>query len=290
MLEVMNSDYVRLARAKGLSRRQVMVKHALRTALIPLTTVTALDIATIIGGAVDHRDRVPVAGDGRLPARRRSRSDDVYAVMAWLLVTGHRGDRVQPDRRPALRRSRPQDPLCLNTACLETRRPRPEAPVTAPAAGPGAPATEPRVHRRRAQPVAARVPPVPAAPVGVGSLVVFVLLVLLAYVGGALWQYDVGEITPDNSAPPSLDHPFGTDAVGQGPVRPGAARHPDLAAGRRARRVPGDARRHAVGRDRRLLRRARRHDHDAHLPTSSSRCRCSRSPRCSRTTSAAPGA
>jgi ABC-type dipeptide/oligopeptide/nickel transport system permease subunit len=49
----------------------------------------------------------------------------------------------------------------------------------------------------------------------VGSLVVFVLLVLLAYVGGALWQYDFGEITPDNSHPPSLDHPFGTDAVGK---------------------------------------------------------------------------
>ena len=47
------------------------------------------------------------------------------------------------------------------------------------------------------------------------SLVVLVLLVLLAYVGGALWRYDVGEITPDNSAAPSLDHPFGTDAVGK---------------------------------------------------------------------------
>ena len=47
------------------------------------------------------------------------------------------------------------------------------------------------------------------------SLVVLVLLILLAYVGGALWKYGVGEITPDNSVPPSLDHPFGTDAVGK---------------------------------------------------------------------------
>ncbi|MDQ4116292.1 MAG: ABC transporter permease [Actinomycetota bacterium] len=47
------------------------------------------------------------------------------------------------------------------------------------------------------------------------SLVVLVLLILLAYVGGALWRYDVGEITPDNSSPPSFDHPFGTDAVGK---------------------------------------------------------------------------
>ena len=47
------------------------------------------------------------------------------------------------------------------------------------------------------------------------SLVVLILLVLLAYVGGALWKYDAGEITPDNSVPPSWDHPFGTDAVGK---------------------------------------------------------------------------
>lgn len=47
------------------------------------------------------------------------------------------------------------------------------------------------------------------------SLVVLVLLVLLAYVGGALWTYGVGEITDANSAAPSLAHPFGTDAVGK---------------------------------------------------------------------------
>lgn len=47
------------------------------------------------------------------------------------------------------------------------------------------------------------------------SLVVLVVLVLLAYVGGALWTYGVGEITNANSAPPSLRHPFGTDAVGK---------------------------------------------------------------------------
>ncbi len=47
------------------------------------------------------------------------------------------------------------------------------------------------------------------------SLVVLVLVVLLAYIGGWLWKYDAGEITPDNSVPPSWDHPFGTDAVGK---------------------------------------------------------------------------
>jgi ABC-type dipeptide/oligopeptide/nickel transport system permease subunit len=46
------------------------------------------------------------------------------------------------------------------------------------------------------------------------SLGVLVGLVLLAYVGGALWTYDYDDITPDNSVPPSWDHPFGTDAIG----------------------------------------------------------------------------
>ncbi|MCO1657569.1 ABC transporter permease [Pseudonocardia humida] len=47
------------------------------------------------------------------------------------------------------------------------------------------------------------------------SLVVLVLLVLLAYVGGALWKYKFGEYTPDESEPPSWEHPFGTDSAGR---------------------------------------------------------------------------
>ncbi|MFF0145362.1 peptide/nickel transport system permease protein [Amycolatopsis sulphurea] len=46
------------------------------------------------------------------------------------------------------------------------------------------------------------------------SLVVFILIVLFAYVGGALWKYGPDTITESNSAPPSGAHPFGTDAVG----------------------------------------------------------------------------
>nr|WP_092785648.1 ABC transporter permease [Actinokineospora terrae] len=46
------------------------------------------------------------------------------------------------------------------------------------------------------------------------SLVLFVLLVLLAFVGGALWHYGYDTFTPDNSQPPSAAHPFGTDATG----------------------------------------------------------------------------
>lgn len=52
MLEALDSDYVRLARAKGLSPRRVLIRHTLRNALIPITTVIALDFAGVLGGAI----------------------------------------------------------------------------------------------------------------------------------------------------------------------------------------------------------------------------------------------
>lgn len=86
MLEVLSSDYVRLARAKGLSRTTVLVRHGLRTALIPLTTVTALDLAAIISGAVVTEQVFQWRGMGDF-LLNAIRTDDVYATMAWLLVT-----------------------------------------------------------------------------------------------------------------------------------------------------------------------------------------------------------
>jgi glutathione transport system permease protein len=87
MLEVLGSDYIRLARAKGLRWRKVLTKHALRTALIPLTTVTALDFAGILGGAVITETIFGWAGMGQY-LTDSIRTHDVYAVMAWLLVAG----------------------------------------------------------------------------------------------------------------------------------------------------------------------------------------------------------
>ncbi len=52
MIETLDADHVRLARAKGLSRRRVLVRHVLRNALIPVTTVVALDFAAVLGGAI----------------------------------------------------------------------------------------------------------------------------------------------------------------------------------------------------------------------------------------------
>jgi ABC-type dipeptide/oligopeptide/nickel transport system permease component len=52
MLEVLNEDYVRTARAKGLSERRVIGKHALKNALLPVLTVVGLELGHLLGGAV----------------------------------------------------------------------------------------------------------------------------------------------------------------------------------------------------------------------------------------------
>ncbi|MGH4007414.1 MAG: ABC transporter permease [Pseudonocardiaceae bacterium] len=85
MLEVLNSDYVRLARAKGLRRGTVMTRHALRTALIPLTTVTALDLGAIISGAIVTENVYQWRGAGSFLLESVQRYD-VYAVAGWLLI------------------------------------------------------------------------------------------------------------------------------------------------------------------------------------------------------------
>ncbi len=52
LLEVLNSEYMRTARAKGISERRVLVRHALRNALIPIATIAALDFGAILGGLI----------------------------------------------------------------------------------------------------------------------------------------------------------------------------------------------------------------------------------------------
>lgn len=87
MLDVLNSDYVRLARAKGLSNRRVLVRHALRNALIPLTTVVAIDFAAVFGGAVITERVFAWQGMGTLLVEG-VRTYDPNMVLAWLMVTG----------------------------------------------------------------------------------------------------------------------------------------------------------------------------------------------------------
>jgi peptide/nickel transport system permease protein len=87
MLDVLGSDYIRLARAKGLSRSRVMTHHALRNALIPLVTVVAIDTGAIIGGAVITERVFSWQGMGALLVDGVNASD-TNVLLAWLMVTG----------------------------------------------------------------------------------------------------------------------------------------------------------------------------------------------------------
>ena len=66
MLQVLGMDYVRTARAKGLSEHVVVLKHALRNALIPVVTLLALDFGGLLGGAVLTEQVFTIPGFGKL--------------------------------------------------------------------------------------------------------------------------------------------------------------------------------------------------------------------------------
>jgi peptide/nickel transport system permease protein len=86
MLDVSSSDYIRLARAKGLPPFRVMVRHALRNALIPLATVVAIDSALVFGGAVITESVFSWQGMGSLLITA-AKTPDVNTMLAWLIVT-----------------------------------------------------------------------------------------------------------------------------------------------------------------------------------------------------------
>jgi peptide/nickel transport system permease protein len=90
LLDVLNADYIRLARAKGLSPRRVLFVHALRNALIPVTTVVALDFAGLLGGVIVTEIVYSWNGMGTLfydaLAGGSGISPDVYIVQGWLIV------------------------------------------------------------------------------------------------------------------------------------------------------------------------------------------------------------
>jgi peptide/nickel transport system permease protein len=66
MLQVLSSDYVRTARAKGLNERSVVLKHALRNALTPVITLGALELGTLLSGAVLTEQVFTIPGFGKL--------------------------------------------------------------------------------------------------------------------------------------------------------------------------------------------------------------------------------
>ena len=87
LLDVMNQDYVRTARAKGLGERTVVMRHAFRNAMIPIATIIALDFGAVIGGAVITERVFAWQAMGSLFNEGLNRTD-VNLVMGFFLVTG----------------------------------------------------------------------------------------------------------------------------------------------------------------------------------------------------------
>jgi peptide/nickel transport system permease protein len=84
MLDVLGEDYVRTARAKGVPEHTVILKHALRNALVPIVTVIALTVALMIGGAVVTETVFGLPGVGNLVVSAVLRRD--YPVIQGALL------------------------------------------------------------------------------------------------------------------------------------------------------------------------------------------------------------
>ena len=86
MLEVLRQDYIRTARAKGLPKRKVVMKHALANALIPITTVIGIIVSLLISGAVVTETLFSIPGIGQL-LTQAVLNRDYPMVQGGLLIT-----------------------------------------------------------------------------------------------------------------------------------------------------------------------------------------------------------
>jgi peptide/nickel transport system permease protein len=87
LLEVLGSDYVRTARAKGLRERSVILGHAMRTAMIPVVTVAGLSLAALLGGLVITETVFAINGIGRLLTNAIFAKDYPIVQGVILLIT-----------------------------------------------------------------------------------------------------------------------------------------------------------------------------------------------------------
>jgi peptide/nickel transport system permease protein len=87
MLEVLGLDYIRTARAKGLTSRAVLYKHALRNAALPLVTIVGLDIPFFLGGAIVTESVFAWPGLGRLFWEYAQRGDFPVVLGCLLIVS-----------------------------------------------------------------------------------------------------------------------------------------------------------------------------------------------------------
>ena len=152
MLETTQQDYIRTARSKGLSDRVINTRHALRNALIPITTIVAFDFAALIGGAVVTERVFGWSGMGAM-FQEGLNNVDPGPVMAFYLVTGTAAVLMNMAGRYRLRLARPADPAGERRGPAARQRPPPPRP---------APPEVPDDRQRRPSPRPAAARPTPA--------------------------------------------------------------------------------------------------------------------------------
>jgi peptide/nickel transport system permease protein len=86
MLEVLNQDYIRTARAKGLPKREIVLIHALKNASLPLVTIVGLDLPFLLGGALVTERIFAWPGMGRLFLDHVSRGDTPVVMGIMMLI------------------------------------------------------------------------------------------------------------------------------------------------------------------------------------------------------------
>jgi peptide/nickel transport system permease protein len=84
MLEVLSQDYIRTAKAKGVSRRSVLFVHALKNAALPIVSVIGIGVATLITGAVVTETVFGIPGLGRLIVDSLLRRD--YPIIQGVIL------------------------------------------------------------------------------------------------------------------------------------------------------------------------------------------------------------
>ena len=85
LIEVMSEDYIRTARAKGLSERRVVIRHGLRAAITPIVTAAGIDIGILLGGAILTETAFNIPGIGRL-AYDSIQNADLPTVQGTVLI------------------------------------------------------------------------------------------------------------------------------------------------------------------------------------------------------------
>ena len=222
MLDVLGQDFIRTARAKGLTRRQALFKHGLRTALIPMATLFAYGVGGLVTGAVFTEKIFGWHGMGEWVVQGIA-TQDTNIIAAVTVFTGADDPAGRAAVRRHLRRARPEGAGVMTEPVTTEIATTAKSGLHADAFASRRTLVLRRFLRNR-----------PA----VVSLVVLVLLFVGCYALPPLLPYSYTDL--DYYAlqqPPSTDALVRHQRARPGPARADAARHAEVDADRRLRRV-----------------------------------------------------